>query len=113
MRGDCGFGNEPFIAKLEKRNQAYLFKLRQTGGVKKLLMRQFERKDWATPGPSDQGWSGVEDTLKLSGGMSRGGSLSCAGPLSLMWRSLEKPPKVRWSYCCPIGMWSYGSMRCW
>jgi hypothetical protein len=67
VRGDCGFGNEPFIAELEKRNQAYLFKLRQTGGVKKLLMRQFERKDWATPGPSDQGWSGVEDTLKLSG----------------------------------------------
>jgi len=30
-------------------------------------MRQFERKDCATPGPSDQGWSGVEDTLKLSG----------------------------------------------
>jgi hypothetical protein len=81
VRGDCGFppqrqrpvaggpgfGNEPFIAELEKRGQAYLFKLRQTSGVKKLLMRQFARKDWTTPGPSDQGWSAVEDTLKLSG----------------------------------------------
>jgi len=67
VRGDCGFGNEPFIAELEARNQSYLFKLRQTSGVKKLLMRQFVRKDWTSPGPSDQGWSAVEDTLKLAG----------------------------------------------
>src|ERR1019366_4876390 len=67
VRGDCGFGNEPFIAELEMRGQPYLFKLRQTSGVKKLLMRQFARKDWTTPGPCDQGWSAVEDTLKLAG----------------------------------------------
>jgi hypothetical protein len=67
VRGDCGFGNEPFIAELEKRGQAYLFKLRQTSGVKKMLMRQFARKDWITPGPCDQGWSAVEDTLRLAG----------------------------------------------
>jgi hypothetical protein len=35
--------------------------------VKKLLTRQFARDDWSTPGPADQGWSAVEDTLKLSG----------------------------------------------
>jgi hypothetical protein len=52
---------------LETRGQPYLFKLRQTGGVKKLLMRQFARKDWTTPGPSDQAWSAVEDTLRLAG----------------------------------------------
>ena len=67
VRGDCGFGNEPFIAELETRGQPYLFKLRQTSGVKRMLMRQFARKDWTTPGPSDQGWSAVEDTLKLAG----------------------------------------------
>jgi len=67
VRGDCGFGNEPFIGELEKRNQSYLFKLRQTSGVKKMLTRQFARKDWTTPGPSDQGWGAVEDTLKLAG----------------------------------------------
>jgi hypothetical protein len=81
VRGDCGFppqrqrpvaggpgfGNEPFIAELEKRGQPYLFKLRQTSGVKKMLLRQFVRKDWTTPGPSDQGWSAVEDTLRLAG----------------------------------------------
>jgi len=67
VRGDCGFGNEPFIVEMENRNQSYLFKLRQTSGVKKMLRRQFARKDWTTPGPSDQGWSAVEDTLKLAG----------------------------------------------
>jgi len=61
VRGDCGFGNEPFIAELEERGQPYLFKLRQTVGVKKLLARQFARDDWTLPGPSDQGWSAVED----------------------------------------------------
>lgn len=67
VRGDCGFGNEPFIIELEEQGQPYLFKLRQTQGVKKLLTRQFARDDWSTPGPSDQGWSAVQDTLRLSG----------------------------------------------
>lgn len=67
VRGDCGFGNEPFIAELEQSHQPYLFKLKQTAGVKKLLTRQFAREDWSTPGSADQGWSAVEDSLKLSG----------------------------------------------
>jgi hypothetical protein len=67
VRGDCGFGNEPFIDELERRGQTYLFKLRQTGGVKKMLRRQFARKDWTIPGRSDQGWSAVEDSLRLAG----------------------------------------------
>ena len=57
---------QAFIAELEERAQPYLFKLRQSTGVKRLLARQFARDDWSTPGPSDQGWSAVEDTLKLS-----------------------------------------------
>ncbi len=67
VRGDCGFGNEPFIVELETRNQPYLFKLRQTKGIKRLLQRQFERDDWTLPSAADQGWSAVEDTVKLSG----------------------------------------------
>ena len=41
VRGDCGFGKEPFIVELEDRSQSYLFKLRQTSGIKKMLLRQF------------------------------------------------------------------------
>lgn len=67
VRGDCGFGNDPFVVELEARNQPYLFKLRQTKGIHKLLQRQFQREDWTLPGSNDQGWSAVEDTVKLSG----------------------------------------------
>jgi hypothetical protein len=67
VRGDCGFGNEPLIAELQGRAQPYLFKLRQTAGAKKLLARQFARDDWSLSGPSEQGYSAVKDTLKLSG----------------------------------------------
>jgi hypothetical protein len=67
VRGDCGFGNDPFIVELEDRSQPYLFKLRQTSGVKRMLARQFARQDWTTPGVRDQGWSAVEDTLRLTG----------------------------------------------
>ncbi len=52
---------------MERRGQPYLFKLRQTSGVKKLLLRQFVRTGWTTPGPSDQGWSAIEDALQLAG----------------------------------------------
>jgi hypothetical protein len=67
VRGDCGFGNDPFIVELETRQQPYLFKLRQTKGILKLLQRQFKREDWTAPKSNDQGWSAVEDTVKLSG----------------------------------------------
>lgn len=67
VRGDCGFGNDPFILKLEERAQPYLFKLKQTAGVKKLLTRQFNRDDWSEPRSGDQGWSAIESTLKLTG----------------------------------------------
>lgn len=67
VRGDCGFGNEPFITELETRKQHYLFKLRQTKGIKRLLQRQFQREDWTLPSVADQGWRAVEDTVKLSG----------------------------------------------
>ena len=39
VRGDCAFGNDPFIKDLEERAQPYLFKVKQTAGVKKLLTR--------------------------------------------------------------------------
>jgi hypothetical protein len=67
VRGDCGFGNDPFILKLEERGQPYLFKLKQTAGVKKLLARQFNREDWSEVKSGDQGWSAIESTLKLTG----------------------------------------------
>ncbi len=42
---DCAFGNESFIKELEKRSQPYLFKIKQTAGIKKVLTRLFRRED--------------------------------------------------------------------
>ncbi len=83
VRGDCGFGNDPFIVALESRNQRYLFKLRQTKGVQKLLQKQFQRTDWTEPGAGDQGWSAVEDTVKLS-------SWDCARRVVILRRPVKQ-----------------------
>ena len=63
VRGDNAFGNEPVMAKLEEIDQAYLFKLRQTPGVKQLIERLWSRHDWQNVGQGDQA---VETELKLS-----------------------------------------------
>jgi hypothetical protein len=64
VRGDNAFGNEPVMAKLEEREQAYLFKLRQRPGVKSMIERLWSQSEWADVG---QGYYAVETMLKLSG----------------------------------------------
>lgn len=64
VRGDNAFGNEPVMGSLEALNQAYVFKLRQTTGVKQLIERHWSRADWQEVG---QGSQAVETELKLSG----------------------------------------------
>ena len=64
VRGDCGFGNENIMRELEQLAQPYLFKLKQSAGVKRLIARQFSREGWQDAG---QGWQGLEDELKLTG----------------------------------------------
>ncbi|MGH8858087.1 MAG: transposase [Polaromonas sp.] len=43
VRGDSAFGSEGEMAALETLGQPYLFKLRQSPGVKKLMQRQWNR----------------------------------------------------------------------
>ena len=64
VRGDLAFGNEVVMADLESQAQAYLFKLRQSVGVKSLIERQWSRQDWQSVG---QGFDAVEARLKLTG----------------------------------------------
>ncbi len=64
VRGDNAFGNEPVMAELEAIGQKYLFKLRQSKGVKRLIERHWSRSDWQDVG---QGYHAVEVELKLSG----------------------------------------------
>ena len=64
VRGDNAFGNEPVMAQLEAIDQPYLFKLRQTAGVRRLIERQWSRQDWQDVG---EGCQAVETTLTLAG----------------------------------------------
>ena len=64
VRGDCAFGNEGEMSALEAIGQPYLFKLRQSAGVKKLVQRLWTRRDWRSVG---QGWDACEDVLRLMG----------------------------------------------
>src|SRR4029077_19602095 len=64
VRGDNAFGNEAMMVQMEAMNQRYLFKLRQTAGVKRLVERQWEREDWREVGA---GFQAVEAQLQLTG----------------------------------------------
>ena len=64
VRGDSAYGSEGEMVALEEIGQPYLFKLRQTLGVKKLLQRLWGQRDWCDVG---QGWQACEDLLQLAG----------------------------------------------
>uniref|UniRef100_UPI00089D7EE3 transposase n=1 Tax=Nitrosomonas sp. Nm33 TaxID=133724 RepID=UPI00089D7EE3 len=64
VRGDNAFGNEGVMATMEAIDQRYLFKLRQTAGIKRLIERKWQQNQWQHVG---QGFDAVEDKLQLAG----------------------------------------------
>jgi hypothetical protein len=64
IRGDCAWGNEGAMVEAEEQGVDYLFKLKQSSKVRRLIEQSFAREDWRDAG---QGWQGVEDALRLSG----------------------------------------------
>jgi hypothetical protein len=64
LRGDSGFGTEPVMSGAEQRGLPYLFKLRLTANVKKLIKKTFSKSGWSAAG---QGWQGRHETLRLEG----------------------------------------------
>ena len=64
LRGDCHWGAENAMAGAEARNIRYLFKLKQSANVKKLIGQIFNQEDWVEAG---QKWEGRIDELRLSG----------------------------------------------
>ena len=65
LRGDCGFGNEPIMREAEQRGLAYLFKLRLTANVKRMIERLSTQREWANTG---QGWQAKESLFARGGG---------------------------------------------
>ncbi|MCP3881030.1 MAG: transposase, partial [Sulfitobacter sp.] len=64
IRGDRDWGTEGNMARAEQEGLGYLFKLRMTSRVKKLVERLMGGAEWTDAG---QGWQGAESQLRLSG----------------------------------------------
>ena len=64
LRGDKDWGNEGVISEAERRGQPYLFKLRLTKRVKRVLERAMREDDWHDAGV---GWQGKGGEIRLMG----------------------------------------------
>ena len=64
IRGDCGFGTNAVMLACEDREINYLFKLKQTKNVKRLIAQKMVDNGWCNAG---QGWQGIEESLQLQG----------------------------------------------
>jgi hypothetical protein len=63
-RGDCSWGTERAMQAAEQRNLSYVFKLKQTVKVKRLIDRLFSQGEWVDAG---QQWQGLSTELRLTG----------------------------------------------
>jgi len=64
IRGDCGYGNEPLMAELERRDQPYLFRLRMSANVARFVEREMAAPEWQPLGDGAQGRAG---RIRLTG----------------------------------------------
>jgi len=64
VRGDCAYGQETLMAECERRGQKYLFRQRQTKGVKQLIAALENEGRWSDAGA---GWQSREGKLRLQG----------------------------------------------
>lgn len=81
VRGDIGFGVERIMKELEAIDQPYLFKLRQSAGVVRLIERLWKNGDWRDVGAGEQA---VETNLQLMG-------WTCARRVVVVRRARQKP----------------------
>jgi len=63
LRGDCGFGNEGVMREAEARRLPYLFKLRLTKNVRRMI-EKLSGREWVSAG---QGFWAKESTVRLEG----------------------------------------------
>ena len=66
IRGDIGFGNEGTMNGCEERGVNYLFKLRQTVKIKKII-QELEKSNLAELTDAGSGWKATETEVLLSG----------------------------------------------
>jgi hypothetical protein len=64
IRGDCNFGTNGVMKSAEDKGIAYLFKLKTTQNVRRLIEKLMLNHEWS---PAGQGWEGQEARLQLMG----------------------------------------------
>ena len=64
LRGDRGFGNEGVMREAEARRLPYLFKLRLTRNVKRMIEKLASAREWVDAG---QGFEAKESEVRLEG----------------------------------------------
>ena len=64
LRGDSGFGNEPILREAEARGLPYLFKLRLTAHVKRMIEKLAFQPEWINAGA---GFEAKESAVRLTG----------------------------------------------
>ena len=64
LRGDLGFGNEGIMREAEARGLPYLFKLRLTANVKRMIEKLAGAREWVCAG---QGFEAKESAVRLTG----------------------------------------------
>jgi hypothetical protein len=64
VRGDCNWGTERAMAGAEQRSLGYVFKLKQSLNVKRLIAKLFGHDHWVEAGEK---WQGLDTELQLSG----------------------------------------------
>jgi hypothetical protein len=89
LRGDCAWGTDGAMQGAEQRGIPYLFKLKQTANVKKLIVRLFGKDSWVDAG---QNWEGLDTELQLSGWSGKRRVVVLRRPLRDIARP-EKPAK--------------------
>jgi len=68
MCGDASYGHEGLLAECETHQQKYLFRLRQSVGVKQLVQTLEAQSGWE---PTVNGWEGAQGRLQLTGWTAR------------------------------------------
>lgn len=64
IRGDCAFGTDGVMTAAEERDLPYLFKLKLTKNVKRLVEKLMLNQEWVSAG---QCWQGQESSIQLQG----------------------------------------------
>ena len=63
IRGGCDWGSDTIMTEAEQRGIDYLFKLRQSANVKKLILQKHCESGWQR---THDGWEALSSELKLS-----------------------------------------------